>query len=741
VRRVRERVGNLPSPPASFIGRRSEFAAVRACLGRSRLVTIAGAGGVGKTRLALEVAGASRAAHPDGVWFVDLAAVDRPGRVADAVASAVSVLDASARPAEDRVVGHLATRDALVIVDNCEHLLAACAHLVERILSGAPGVRVLATSREALGVPGEHVHMLAPLSGAEAVCLLEERVAAVRGRLLDAEGDRDAALRLCARLDGNPLAIELAATRLRTLSLPELLARLDDRFALLTKGSRTAMPRQQTLRALIDWSYALCSSAEQLLWARLSVFAGSFDLAACESICGGDGLAEKEILDLLDRLVARSVVVCDHGAQGPRFRLLETIRAYGRDQLTAPQERRLHARHDAFYLGRARSVADGWCGPGQKAGLALLRADHDDLRLALASADRRLGLELAAALGAHWYSDGYLSEGRQWLDRALADDGDAAPAVRSGALWVAAWIALLQGDHDAGRERLDACEALSAPTDDARAYAVMLRGTAALFTGRLEVAVDRFRAAIDAARVLGADAAMLAASFQLGHALAQLGELEAAEEACRDGLVVSQEHEEQWARSCLLWTLAYVAWLRGDLSAADEHNTLSLELQRGFNDGVLTALAVELAAWIAASRGAGTRAAELLAAAESVWMEMGTSIAAFGPGHLAHHDRCIRLIGRSRRKPGTLSIDEALDLALARGGTGVADPDVLTRREWEVAELVAAGLTNRAIASQLVLSHRTVDGHLEHILAKLGFRSRAQVAAWTAERKATATNG
>jgi predicted ATPase len=300
------RIGNLPSATAGFVGRRAEIAEIRRCLARSRLVTLTGAGGVGKTRLALEVGGALLGARPDGVWFADLAVLREPARVAQTVASAIGVLDASARPAADRLVHHLADRDALLIVDSCEHLLLACAELIELVLRAAPGVHVLATSRETLEITGEHVHAVPPLGDDEAVRLLGERAGALRAGFQITSDNHDAAARLCARLDGNPLAIELAATRLRTLSLPQLVERLDDRFALLSAGSRTAVPRQQTLRALIDWSHALCSPPERLLWARLSVFAGSFDLRAAEAICSAEDLPAEAVLDLLDRLVARA---------------------------------------------------------------------------------------------------------------------------------------------------------------------------------------------------------------------------------------------------------------------------------------------------------------------------------------------------------------------------------------------------------------------------------------------------
>ncbi|WP_234045173.1 ATP-binding protein [Streptomyces adelaidensis] len=377
--------GNLPAVFSTFVGRRRDIAAIRSRLETARLVTLTGVGGVGKTRLALEAATSMRKGFPDGVWLVDLASVRDPAAVAGATTTALSVPDLGARPVSDRLADHLARRRTLIVLDNCEHLADACARLAHALLSAAPGLRVLATSRASLGITGESVFTVPPLSVPdEAVELLRDRAEAVRPSFRITDANRDVAMRLCERLDGLPLAIELAATRLRTLTVEQLGARLEDRFALLTGGSRTARPHQRTLRALIDWSHDLCSPGEQLLWRRLSVFAGGFDLEAAEEVCCGDGVPRSEILDLLDRLVTQSVVLTAENDSRPQYRMLETIREYGRGRLAeSGEERRLLRRHRDFFRALAESSAAAWYGPGQEDGLARLRAHHGNLRVAL----------------------------------------------------------------------------------------------------------------------------------------------------------------------------------------------------------------------------------------------------------------------------------------------------------------------------------------------------------------------
>jgi non-specific serine/threonine protein kinase len=771
--------GNLPVSVTRFVGRREEISGVRRALQESRLVTLTGVGGVGKTRLALEVARLVHRAFPGGAWMVDLSGVVDAAQVPQAVASALGVLDRSTRPPADTVVDHVRDRDTLVVLDNCEHLIDACAQLVGGLLGRTERLRVLATSRRTLAIDGERLFAVPPLAvpdepgtaSAEAigqydaVLLLIDRAQALQPGFALNETNRVAAARLCARLDGLPLAIELAATRLRTLSLDQLLDRIEGRFSLLTGGSRAAGARQQTLRAMIDWSHSLCSGPERLLWARLSVFTGGFDLEAAESVCAGEGLGRDAVLDLLDRLVAQSIVLADAGDHGVRFRLLETIRQYGRERLVElGEDEDLRRRHRDHYLGVARWAAAQWCGPRQQAALARLRTDHGNLRAALEVSisdpegpDAALGL--ATALRHHWYADAFLGEGRRWLDQALAlPCPGPAPVARIDALWVAAWICLLQGDLAQADARLAQCEALAAPAGDERAIGFVrsLTGTAALFQGRLPEAITAFEKGLAIFARIGETEGALWAMFQLAITLAHSGDGAQAQAVCREALAMSENAGERLCRSYTLWVLGFDTWLQGDLDQAERHAHEGLVLQRDFNDPVGLALIIELLAWVSASRGDLVATVRLLATADSVWGLIGTTLSAFGPPLQTHRAACERWVAAEldrepARRPGqpgrhptvASAISSILDAAPSAGtDANPADavpgqaPSPLTSREEEVARLLARGLSNRAIAAELVISQRTVDGHVERILAKLGFRTRAQVAAWVATRAA-----
>lgn len=426
------RTDSLPQAFTTFVGRRHDIAEVRRLLGSARLLTLTGVGGVGKTRLALEVATSARNAFPDGTWLVDVGAVRDPSAVATAAATAGGIVDLGARSALGTLAEHLAEHRALIVLDNCEHLLDACAELVGTLLSACPELTVLATSRQTLGIAGENVFTVLPLKVPdEAVELLRDRVSAVRPDFRITGANWDAVTRLCADLDGLPLAIELTASRLRTLTVEQVVERLADRFALLTGGSRTAGPRQRTLRAAMDWSYELCSPTERLLWNRLSVFAGGFALDAAEDVCAGEAIPAQEVLDLLDRLVVQSVVMLTEHEGLHRYRLLNTIREYGRGRLAeSGEEEHLLRRHRDFHLALAERVADGWYGPGQEEALTRLRAEHSNLLVALArDDDPQATLALAAALRFHWCVGGFLAEGRRQLDRALAAAPEPTPPV------------------------------------------------------------------------------------------------------------------------------------------------------------------------------------------------------------------------------------------------------------------------------------------------------------------------
>ncbi len=414
---VDRRGGNLPADLTSFVGRRHEIADVKNRFASSRLVTLTGMGGVGKTRLALRVAWDVRRAYPDGAWMVELAGLRAPNLVGPTVASALGLQDRSVDTSVNWLCAMLADRQMLIVIDNCEHLLDASAVLSNAVLRSCPGVRILATSRQALGIGGEHVLTVPPMptpviGGAESadglgryesVRLFVERAIAVRpGFRLD-NANQEAVSKICRRLEGIPLAIELAASRLSALSVDELMDRLDDRYALLSRGSRAALPRQQTLRSLIDWSFDLCSDAERALWARLSVFAGGFDLDAAESVCAGGAIASDAVWDLVTQLVDKSIVLATSGSDGVRYQLSETLREYGQERLLElGATGQVQARHRRFYWELTLGAEAGWFGASQLPLLARLRVEHANLREALNSylspgADAEHGLDLASA--------------------------------------------------------------------------------------------------------------------------------------------------------------------------------------------------------------------------------------------------------------------------------------------------------------------------------------------------------
>ncbi|WNZ13576.1 response regulator [Streptomyces sp. 11x1] len=634
--------GNLPAPFTSFVGRLQETAEIRRLLCVRRLVTLTGMGGAGKTRLALEVAAASREAFADGVWLVDLALVSDPSAVAAAAAGALGVPDLGALPLLDQLTGYLAGRRALLVLDNCEHLIDACAELAGTLLSAAPELRILATSRHTLGVTGEQVFAVAPLVQDDAVELLRDRAVAVWERFHGDEAGHAEIARLCADLDGLPLAIELAASRLRTLTVGQLTDRLKNRFALLTGGSRTAPAHQRTLRGMIDWSYELCTPAERLLWNRLTVFAGGFSLEAAEGVCSGEGIDEAEVLDLLDRLVAQSVVLtCEAGGQR-RYRLLASIREYGRERLADSGEQdEPRRRHRDFYLALAHRIDRNWYGPGQEESLALLRAEHANLLAALDyEGEPRPRLALVAALSWHWCVGGFLSEGRRQFERALA----AAPepsAERARALVAAVWVAQTQGDLTTADRWLEEAESLGERLGDAwvRIQADGLHGVSAQYRGRPTEAIGRYEAALAAMTALGDERTAACWRLSLACVQAYAGDPRAADTGSRYA-AVAEASGDRWGRAQVLMGMGHYAWARGDRDTTEALVRAALEGMRGFNDHAMVARMVELLAWATAAGGAHERATRLLGLADALWHDAGTSVCALGPQMAEWHARC-----------------------------------------------------------------------------------------------------
>ncbi|WP_063774729.1 winged helix-turn-helix domain-containing protein [Kitasatospora azatica] len=678
--------GNLPAAFTGFVGRQHEIAEIRRLLCTRRFVTLTGMGGVGKTRLALEVAAAARDAFPDGVWLVDLAPVSGPSAVTATASSALRVPDLGALPVLDRLAGYLAERRALLMLDNCEHLLDACAELAGTLLAAAPELRILATSRHTLDVRGEQVFALPPLPEDEAVELLRDRATAVRPDFRVDEADRPALARLCADLDGLPLAIELAASRLRTLSVGQLTERLENRFTLLTGGSRSGPVHHRTMRGVIDWSHELCTPAERLLWDRLTVFAGGFSLDAAENVCSGGAITGAEVLDLLDRLVAQSVVLTYEVDGLPRYRLLATIREYGRERLRESGEQdELRRRHRDFFLALAERVNRTWYGPGQSEKLAGLRVEHANLLAALDyDGDPRPRFALAADLCWHWCTGGFLSEGRRWFDQAFAASSEPSPE-RARALLSATWVAQTQGDLATADRWLDEADALGESLGDAwvRNQVSGLRGVSAHYRGRPEESICRYENAWKTATALGDEREAASWLVALAGGLAYTGDPRAAETGGRV-VTAAEASGERWGRAQVLMALGHDAWARGDRERTEALVGAALESMRGFNDHAMLARMLELLAWAAADGGNPWRAARLLGAAAVLWRDAGSSISAFGPQLAEQHARCERAAidalgeapyAKAFAEGGALSTPcQAVGFALAAESDGGTEP-------------------------------------------------------------------
>ncbi|MFD2472040.1 ATP-binding protein [Amycolatopsis silviterrae] len=755
--------GALPLELTRFIGRRRDLALARHALERSRLVTLTGTGGVGKTRLAFRLAREVSRAFADGVHVVALADVQEPALIGHTVNTAVGIRETSAQWQLDTLVEHLRDRQALLVLDNCEHLVSATAALADALLRACGRLTVLATSREALNVAGEAVVPVPPLSTpdpdqaltatavaqSEAVTLFADRAAAaLPGFEVTAENQRSVA-DLCRLLDGIPLAIELAAVRLRVLPLPELLARMGDRYRLLTQGSRTAPARHQTLRASIDWTYDLCSPAERLLWSRLSVFSGGFGLDAAEAVAAGGEIDRTEVLDLVAALLDKSVLTRVADSREPRYQMLETIRQYGTERLAGAESAELDRRHREWFAALAVHADADWPGPRQADWLERLRREHANLRAALNSClahDGQSGLRLAWAVENYWLARGFLSEGRHWLGQLL----DAAPEPtvdRGRALRLAAWLAILQGDHDVVPALLEEGERIAAGTGDAHlaVFVAQTRGLLALFSGDLEFAIERLEESVEAFAALGHRTGEIHSMFEAGLALSLAGESERASAwhvRCQE---TTAPIGEAWWRSFSLWAFGVEKWRQSDYAAAAELERESLRLKRPLEDQLGHSVCLEAMSWIAASEGDAERAARLLGAADALLRKVGLALEGI-PRMWVYH---LKGEGDARRRASegafrsayasgaAMSVDAAVAYALGEAEPAPApEPDraPLSRREQEVSELVAKGMTNREIASMLVISVRTAEKHVDNILSKLGLANRTQLAAHVAGR-------
>ena len=760
---------NLPLQLSSFVGRERELAEVRRLLQDTRLLTLTGPGGCGKTRLAVVAANELLGRFEDGVWLVELAPLADPSLVPQAVASTLGVRE---RPGSSLAVAlsdYLRTRKLLLILDNCEHLIDACAEIAEAWLHSCPGLRILATSREALGITGEVAWPVPSLSlpdlrrlpdieslpRYESARLFVERTAAVRPDFTLTEQNASAVAQVCYRLDGIPLAIELAAARTKVLSVEEIAARLGDSFRLLAAGSRTAMPRQRTLHATMDWSHKLLGQKEIVLFRRLSVFAGGFTLDAAESICTGEELQRDEVLELLSQLVDKSLVVAQERDGAARYRLLETVRQYGRERLEelgeAAYVREQHAGH---YLAVAEEAEPELKGERQLAWLERLETEHDNLRVAMAWLLWRSESEVAARLGwALWLFWGirtHLAEGRRSMERALSARGSVAmtESARAKALFVAGMMANYQGDHLSAEPLVQESLRLFTDLEDkvGTAYALSNAGYVALGRGRFRQAIAVIEEAAD---LFLEEGEKWGAAIELGFlavAWRNQGDHERAKRLAERGLAISREIGERQATTSTLYTLAILAQTEGKDEHARNLFEEGLRLSAELGNEADIAHCLEGLASVYGAEGKIVRAARLWGAEETLLEKLEDATYTYVPDRALHRNQVAGARSQVDEAAWTaawtegrvMSLEQAIEYALEKEPApdrAAPEHDLagLSAREIEVLRLVATGMTNTEVAEKLFLSSRTVDWHLGSIYRKLGIHSRTEATRFALE--------
>ena len=818
------RQSNLPHALTSFIGREQEMGEIGRLLARTRLMTLTGAGGSGKTRLALQAAEALSEAFADGVCLVELAAVSDPSLVSQTIATALNVHEAADAPLPDGLLEALRSKHMLLVLDNCEHLVEACASLTHTLLQACPRLHMLVTSRQALGFMGEVAWRVPSLSVPDlerlppfeqlplydAVRLFTERASASRPDFLLTAENAAAVIQICRRLDGMPLAIELAAVRVKMLSVEQIAARLDDALALLVTGNRMAQRRQQTLRATYEWSYALLSEQERMLFRRLSVFAGGWTLEAAQQVCAEpplhtpatqeDGVAAFNVFDLLAQLVDKSlVIVAESKVQGEggqaRYALLETLRQYGAEQLAVAGETVvMRKRHLECYLTMAEAAESELRGPKQGAWIERLEMEHDNLRAALSWANKNGAkeeeLRLAGALWLFCSLRGYLSEGRRWLEAALT--GKQSDVERGSERRTEARAKALRGASVLAYEQADFDRAGILAEESLVCYRALgdLYGSAGVLNNLGIIAIqqeDYTRAetlcqeSLALAREAMNEPLISTVLNNLGVIAGNQGNLAGAVPFYKESLAQYHALGDKDGVARAFINLGEIALKQNDYREAASlyHDGLTLARELGSKELIaygLEGLAGSISAQVPASTNGPTNSqefhpgsSELMLLAARLWgaaQELRSSInAPLTPADIAIYERQVAAArtrwdaaafsraweeGRSIPLEQVIDAGLALDIAaisayassptsapiLPESATGDPNSSIsLTRREREVAALIATGNTNRAIAAKLAISERTVENHVARILARLRLGSRAQIAVWVVKQQ------
>ena len=755
-------MGNLPADATSFVGRRRELAEIRKKLTTARVVSLVGPGGVGKTRLAIRAAADLGRGFSDGAWLVELADLHDEALVTNAVVAALDLRDQAATTPLQVLAANLQDKQLLLVVDNCEHLLDATAQLVAGIIRTSPGVRVLTTSREPLQVSGEYVVPVPPLElpepdgtgplsllrQNEAVMLFAERAAAASGTFELTTLNQAAVVQVCRRLDGLPLAIELAAVRTRALTVEQIVGLLDDRFALLTGGGREALPRHQTLQATIDWSYELLTTGEQTLLRRLCVFAGSLTADDAESVCAFDQRFAAEMPDMLASLMDKSLVMREDFRQRVGYRLHETMREYASLKLREANEQDLvEERCLEYYRTRCLASADR-ARYGLLEWLAWADLEIDNIRAVLqrsvARGDLARGLDIAASLGFFWITRG-TTESVRWLDQLLAAD-EASPKTEVRACYFRGWLSLLRADPAEAPQWLARAVATArgAGLRSELAQSLSLAATAANASGD-PAAAGRL---IEEAAALTLQLDEYEATIELVQARAVhavfAGATQEATDLSSEGVRLSQAAGDLYYLESFLRNLASAAMLAGDLDSAKVHTVVALRLARDLDNRVAQYYGLCVLGWHAANTRQPRLGARLLGAAAMLGIGVGADIVGpFEPFLRQAEEAAIAALGKPKFEAEFdggrgMSREAALRLALgdpAADGVDRADDiesGLLAKRELEVAHLVAEGLSNREIGARLFISEPTVATHIRNIMNKLGCNSRAQIAGWVA---------